>query len=212
MASHRKPLEGKHLTVKLIAFTFRPHLLAYVNYASLMWWYWISSFNITVLNILRHFKCFYNVLSHCLWLKYCRGCLIWIANGPNFHFVQKYLCFILLKGDLKICGWETDEKLTRLCCSSVDVLPSQVFEPVTWLKTISWATQKARSTWSSSYRMITVWHQSTARAIRKQSDPMHSNRSRGTFMSYGDHSVQRRLKWNAPKITAREIPSRDSPN
>ncbi len=25
-------------------------------------------------------------------------------------------------------------------------------------------------------------------------------------------SVQRRLKWNAPKITAREIPSRDSPN
>ncbi len=25
----------------------------------------------------------------------------------------------------------------------------------------------------------------TARAIRKQSDPMHSNRSRGTLMSYG---------------------------
>ncbi len=32
-------------------------------------------------------------------------------------------------------------------------------------------------------RMFTVWHQSTARAIRKQSDPMHSNRSHGTLMS-----------------------------
>ncbi len=79
----------------------------------------------TVLNILRHFKCFYNVLSHCLWLKYCRGCLIWIANGQNLHFVQKYLCFILLRGDQNICGWETDEKLTRLCSSSMDVLPSR---------------------------------------------------------------------------------------
>ncbi len=61
----------------------------------------------TVLNILRHFKCFYNVLSHCLWLKYCHGCLIWIANGQNLHFVQKYLRFILLRGDQNICGWET---------------------------------------------------------------------------------------------------------
>ncbi len=36
---------------------------------------------------------FYNVLSHYLWLKYCRGCLIWIANGQNMHFVQKYFLF-----------------------------------------------------------------------------------------------------------------------
>ncbi len=49
--------------------------------------------------------------------------------------------------------------------------------------------------------MITVWHQSTARAIRKQSDPMHSNRSRGTLMSYGDHSAQRRFKLNAPTVS-----------
>ncbi len=91
----------------------------------------------TVLNILRHFKCFYNILSHCLWLKYCSVCLIWIANGQNLHFVQKYLCFILLRGDQNICGWETDEKLTRLCSSSMDVLPSKSLSRVTWLKTIN---------------------------------------------------------------------------
>ncbi len=51
--------------------------------------------------------------------------LIWIANGQNLHFVQKYVCFILLRGDLNICGWETDEKLTRFCSSSMDVLPSK---------------------------------------------------------------------------------------
>ncbi len=49
-------------------------------------------------------------------------------------------------------------------------------------------------------RMITLWHQSTARAIRKQSDPMHSNRSRGTLMSYGEHSAQRCFKSNAPIV------------
>ncbi len=36
-----------------------------------------------------------------------------------------FLCFILLRGDLNICGWETDDKLTGLCCSSVDVMPSR---------------------------------------------------------------------------------------
>ncbi len=46
-------------------------------------------------------------------------------KGQNLHFVQKYLCFILLRGDINICGWETDEILTRLCCSSVYVLPSE---------------------------------------------------------------------------------------
>ncbi len=35
---------------------------------------------------------------------------------------------------------------------------------------------------------------------------MHSNHSRGTLMSYGDHSAQRRLKSNAPHV----MPSRDS--
>ncbi len=68
---------------------------------------------------------FLQIFSHCLWFKYCHGCLIWIANGQNWHFVQKYLCFILLRGDLNICGWETDEKLTRFCWSSMDVLPSK---------------------------------------------------------------------------------------
>ncbi len=36
------------------------------------------------------------------------------------------------------------------------------------------------------------------RTVRKQSDPMHSNHSRGTLMSCGDHSAQRRFKSNAP--------------
>ncbi len=48
--------------------------------------------------------------------------------------------------------------------------------------------------------MITVWHQSTARAIRKQSDPLHSNRSHGTLISYSDHSAQRCFKSNAPIV------------
>ncbi len=46
--------------------------------------------------------------------------------------------------------------------------------------------------------MVSVWHQSTVRAIREPMDPMLSNGSRGTLMSYTDHSVQSRLKSNAP--------------
>ncbi len=46
--------------------------------------------------------------------------------------------------------------------------------------------------------MVSVWHQSTARAIRKHRIRLLSYRSRGTVMSYTDHSVQRRLKSNAP--------------
>ncbi len=48
------------------------------------------------------------------------------------------------------------------------------------------------------HRMVSVWHQSTARAIRKHRIHRLSYRSRGTLMSYTDHSVQRRLKSNAP--------------
>ncbi len=46
--------------------------------------------------------------------------------------------------------------------------------------------------------MFSVWHQSTVRAIREQMVPMLSNGSRGTLMSYTDHSMQCRLKLNAP--------------
>ncbi len=46
--------------------------------------------------------------------------------------------------------------------------------------------------------MVSVCHQSTARAIRKLSTHLLSYRSRGTLMSYTDHSAQRRLKSNAP--------------
>ncbi len=48
------------------------------------------------------------------------------------------------------------------------------------------------------HRMVSVWHQSTAREIREQMKPMLSNGSRGTLISYTDHSVQRRFKSNAP--------------
>ncbi len=47
-------------------------------------------------------------------------------------------------------------------------------------------------------RIFSVWHQSTARAIRKHRNRLLSYRSRGTLMSYTDHSAQRRLKSNAP--------------
>ncbi len=49
--------------------------------------------------------------------------------------------------------------------------------------------------------MVSVWHQSTAKAIQKHRIRLLSYRSRGTVMSYTDHSAQRRLKSNAPNIT-----------
>ncbi len=46
--------------------------------------------------------------------------------------------------------------------------------------------------------MISVWHQSTARVVRKQRIRLLSYGSRGTVMSYTDHSAQRRFKSNTP--------------
>ncbi len=40
-------------------------------------------------------------------------CLIWIANGPNLHFVHIHL-FILLNSDLNICGCEKKKIIDRL--------------------------------------------------------------------------------------------------
>ncbi len=48
--------------------------------------------------------------------------------------------------------------------------------------------------------MVSVWHQSTARAIRKHRIRLLSYLSRGTLMSYTDYSAQRRLKSNAPNV------------
>ncbi len=45
-------------------------------------------------------------------------------------------------------------------------------------------------------RMISVWHQSTARADRKHRIRLLSYGSRGTVMSSTDHSAQRRFKSN----------------
>ncbi len=53
--------------------------------------------------------------------------------------------------------------------------------------------------------MVSVWHQSTARAIRKHRIRLLSYRSRGTLMSYTDHSAQRRLKSNAPNVSKQLI-------
>ncbi len=48
-----------------------------------------------------------------------------------------------------------------------------------------------------------VRHQSIARAVREQTDPMLSNGSRDTLMSYADHSMQR--KSNAPSDLTRGL-------
>ncbi len=48
--------------------------------------------------------------------------------------------------------------------------------------------------------MVTVLHQSTARAIQKHRIHLLSYRSRSTLMSYTDHSVQRLFKSNAPNV------------
>ncbi len=42
--------------------------------------------------------------------------------------------------------------------------------------------------------MVSVWRQSTVRAIRKHRIRLLSYRSRGILMSYTDYSAQRRLK------------------
>ncbi len=47
------------------------------------------------------------------------------CKWPKLAFCSEYLCFIILRGDLNTCSWETGEKLTRLCSSSMDVLPSK---------------------------------------------------------------------------------------
>ncbi len=49
--------------------------------------------------------------------------------------------------------------------------------------------------------MVSLWHQNTARAIRKHRHHLLSYGSRGTLMSYTDHSMQRRLKSHAPMTT-----------
>ncbi len=74
------------------------------------------------------------MLSHCLWLKYCCRCLIWITNGQNVHFLQKYLNFE--RWSKYFCGWET-WKIDTLVQRFYGCFALQVFEPVTWLKTIN---------------------------------------------------------------------------
>ncbi len=64
--------------------------------------------------------------QHCLMIEYLHGCLMWICKmAKNSYFIHTYLCFILLRGDLNICGWEIDGKLTGLRRSSMDVLSSK---------------------------------------------------------------------------------------
>ncbi len=46
------------------------------------------------------------------------------CKWPKLAFRSEIPLFCSLRGDQNICGWETDEKLTRLSCSSMDVLPS----------------------------------------------------------------------------------------
>ncbi len=55
-------------------------------------------------------------------------------------------------------------------------------------------------------RMLSVWHQSTARAIREPTDPKLANRSRDTLMSYTEHSAQRRFKSNTPFVVFEQKP------
>ncbi len=52
--------------------------------------------------------------------------------------------------------------------------------------------------------MIIIWHHSTARAIREQTDPRLSNHSRSTLMSYTNHSAWRQFKSNKPNVNSTE--------
>ncbi len=83
---------------------------------------------------------------------------------------------------------------------AVSLIPRGLYTCCCWLGWHFWHTHQTRENVSriatksrrvrleaALSRMITVWHQSTARAIREQTDPIHSNHSRGTLMSYGDY-------------------------
>ncbi len=72
----------------------------------------------------------FEMLSMCLLfcLLYFECCVVLCLKKKKKKMLitkKKYLCFIILRGDLNICGWETDEKLRSLCCSAMDVLPSK---------------------------------------------------------------------------------------
>ncbi len=81
-------------------------------------------------------KCFYKVLSHCLWLKYC---LIWIANGQNLHIVQKYLfvSFYSFERWSKYLRLGNRWQIDTLVQQFYGCFALQVFEPVTWLKAMN---------------------------------------------------------------------------
>ncbi len=79
-----------------------------------------------ILNILWHFKCFYNVLSHWLCLKYCSGCLIWkYANGQNLHFVKKYFYFYYFERWSKYLRLGNRWKIDMLVLQFYGCLPSK---------------------------------------------------------------------------------------
>ncbi len=74
-------------------------------------------FNITVLNTLRHFKCF----SQCFVTLFSDWNIAVGAYNMDSKWLKlafcSRLCFILLRGDQNICGLETDGKLAGLCCT-----------------------------------------------------------------------------------------------
>ncbi len=135
MVSHWKPLEEKHWNIKRIGFIFQPQLLANVNYAS----YgenWILSFNTTFLNILRHFKCFSNVLSHCLMIKILQQMLNMDCKWPKLAFCSEIPPFYSFERWSKYLQLGKRWKIDKLVLQFNGCFALQVFEPVTWLKAI----------------------------------------------------------------------------
>ncbi len=160
-------LEGKHWTVKLTVLMFPPSSaclckLCIINVCD----YRIWSFNITVLNILRHFKCFYNVLSHCLWLKYCRGGFNMDCKGPKLAFCSEIPLFYYFEKWSKYLRQENRWKIDTLVQQFYGYFALQVFEPVTWLKTINWcqmflanveAIENPYQHWSDTNVQTVIW-------------------------------------------------------
>ncbi len=68
---------------------------------------------------------------------------------------------------------------------------SQKYPLAAWSRWVTWWHDKRRVRLEAALcRMITVWHQSTARAIWMHRIRLLSYSSRGTLMSHGDHSAR----------------------
>ncbi len=154
--------------------------------------YWIWSFNITVfkgtLSVFTTFVALFmiEILPRVLNMDH---------KWTKLAFVQKYLCFIILRRDLNIFSWETDEKLTRLCWSSMDVLPSESSSRSHDWKLWIEGGLKSLTVSSFSSRSLLSWFFSSLLAFRISRSCSLSSVTEARLLCMSSRSVFSRSLW-----------------